>query len=65
MIDVKQAHPKEAKDLKDPLPIIKVGDVVEEKYEVRKTLGQGAFGAVFEVRVKRTNELYALKMSKI
>lgn len=50
-------------DDKEPVPI-KVGDVVNKKYEVKKQLGQGAFGAVFEVVDKNTNESYALKVSK-
>lgn len=46
-----------------PKPIIKPGDTVKDKYEVVRTLGTGGFGAVFEVRDKKTKERLALKVN--
>lgn len=44
-------------------PIVNVGDVLKEKYEVVKQLGQGGFGAVFQAKDKKTGELHALKVN--
>lgn len=35
------------------------------EFEVLKFLGQGAYGKVYAVRRKNTNDLYALKMINI
>lgn len=42
---------------------IKTGDMINEQYKVNNYLGQGGFGAVFDVIDIQTNELYALKVT--
>lgn len=39
-----------------------VGDVIGEKYKVIRQLGEGGFGAVFQVMDSKTNEFYAVKV---
>jgi len=39
-------------------------DMVLEKYTVLKSIGEGAFGEVFEVTEKKSNGKYALKRIK-
>lgn len=46
-------------------PIIKPGDTVKDKYDVVRSLGQGGFGAVFEVCNKKTKERFALKVRRL
>lgn len=44
--------------------VVNVGDVIKDRYEVVKQLGQGGFGAVFEAKDKKTGEVCALKVYK-
>jgi serine/threonine protein kinase len=47
---------------KVPMPtIFRVGSVIDDRYKLRKLLGQGGFGSVFLVEGIQDGELYALK----
>jgi serine/threonine protein kinase len=47
---------------KVPTPsIFRVGSVIDDRYKIRKLLGQGGFGSVFLVEGAQDGELYALK----
>lgn len=41
-----------------------VGDIINDKYEVTKELGEGGFGLVLEVIDRRTKERLAMKVKK-
>ena len=42
----------------------KLGDIVNSKYRVEKSLGEGAFGHVYKV-ADRYNNIYALKLLRL
>lgn len=42
---------------------VTIGDVINDKYEVKKELGEGGFGLVLEVLNRITNERLAMKVS--
>lgn len=41
---------------------VNIGDVLKGQYEVKVMLGQGGFGAVFEVMDRKSKEQLALKV---
>lgn len=43
-------------------PIINWGDTIHDKYKIFNCLGQGGFGAVYEIYNMENEEIYALKV---
>ena len=39
-------------------------DIIDDKYRIEKTLGEGAFGKVFKVK-DQSGQVYALKLLKL
>ncbi len=56
------SHPREGQTAEKRPGTFEVGDIIDRRYELRRDLGRGAAGVVFEARHRFTGNLVALKI---